>query len=219
MKPISSLFSSKPARHWCNAAALICAGALTLGSAHAQSTSSTSGQNRAFDPSQSWLPYTKRGYVGINLGQGDYDLSCGNGVFGCDNTSDLAGKIYTGGWFNDFLGLELGFIDMGKGDRGGGDTRARGVNLSLVGRLPIQMANVFAKAGTTYGRTRVSTSPLSGLANGKDNGFGLSYGAGIGFDVTKTSSVVLEWERHEFNFAGLGRENVDATTIGYVHRF
>ncbi len=167
----------------------------------------------------SLLPYTRRGYVGVNLGRPDFSLSCGGGGLACDDPN-VAGKVYTGGMFNDFLGLEVGYLNMGGADRAGGKTRAHGANISLVGRLPVASSfSLFGKVGTTYGRTKVSTQPLSGIEGGKDRGWGASYGAGLSYDLNAKSSIVLEWESHDFHFAGEGREAVRNTSLGYVHRF
>lgn len=167
----------------------------------------------------SLLPYTKRGYVGLNLGKSDYGgLSCGVGGFTCDD-GDVAGTVYTGGMFNDWLGLELGYLHMGRAERAGGRTEAQGLNVSLLARLPLQQFSVFAKGGTTYGRTKVTADPLALVPTGKDSGWGASYGAGVGLDVTPAASVVLEWARHDFHFAGTGKQDVSLTSLGLKYRF
>lgn len=164
------------------------------------------------------LPGTRRGYLGLNVGRSDYgDLSCGIG-FSCDDSGTRA-HLYTGGYFNDWLGMEVGYLNEGKVARSGGSTRAEGINLSLVGRLPLGAFNVFGKVGGTYGRTRVSASPLSGIAEGRERGWGPSFGAGVGFDITAGSGVVLEWTRNDFHVPGGGRSNIDGASLGYVHRF
>ena len=166
----------------------------------------------------SLIPYTRRGYVGLNLGKAEYDLACGSGGYACED-SELSGYVYTGGMFNDWFGTEIGYINTGKAERSGGRTRAQGVNVSLVARAPLGPVNLFAKVGALYGETRVSSGFLSNVQEGKDRGWGASYGAGVGFDFTPTSGVVLEWSRNEFRFPGAGRQDVDSTSVGYVHRF
>lgn len=104
-------------------------------------------------------------------------------------------------------------------ERGGGKAEAHGINLSLVGRLPLGVVHLFGKVGTTYGRSEVSASPLSGIATGKASGWEGSYGAGIGFDLSPRSSIVLEWNRYDVRFVGIGKREVDTTSIGYMHRF
>jgi OmpA-OmpF porin, OOP family len=164
----------------------------------------------------SLIPYSSQGYVGINAGQPKFDTPCVTG-FACNNRT-TSYKLYTGGMFNEFLGGELAYVDMGRVNRAGGKTNAYGFNLSVVGRMPVGAVNLFAKAGTTYGRTRTNGTPGL-ITTGKDKGWGGSYGLGVGFDVTRNSSIVLEWERHDFRFSGLGRQSVDSTSLGYMHRF
>lgn len=185
----------------------------------ASQTSSTWGNTLDGGTDYSLLPFTRRGYVGLNIGQSDFGaLSCGAGGFSCDD-KDVGGTVYTGGMFNDWLGVELGYLYMGRVDRSGGRAEAQGLNVSLVGRLPLQQFNVFAKGGTTYGRTKVSADPLSLVPTGKESGWGASYGAGVGLDVTPTTSVVLEWARHDFHVPSSGRQEIDLTSLGVKYRF
>lgn len=171
---------------------------------------SVAEENRA-----SYLPYTTGGYVGLNLGESDYSADCNIG-FSCDD-GKFAGKAYTGGMINRYVGVELGYLHMGNVNRDGGSARAHGLNLSLVGHLPIANAfSAFGKVGSTYGRTRVSNTDGN---NGSDTGFGLSYGAGLAFNMTRNWSAVLEWERHEFDFAGNEGQDVDLTSVGVKYRF
>lgn len=198
-----------PRTHRLRSIGLATVAVLATAAAQAQSSSSSSGY--------SVLPWTQQGYVGLNIGKPDYNNSCGSGPT-CDDP-DAALHVYTGGMFNEWLGLELGYLNMGRADRAGGRTRAHGINLSLVGRIPVGPVNLFAKGGATYGRTEVSADLLSGVSSGKGRGTGLSVGAGVGYDFNRNSSVVLEYGRHDFHFAGVGRKAVDLTSIGYVHRF
>ena len=169
----------------------------------------------------SWLPYTQNGYVGLNLGKPHYSLGCGAvGAFGdCDNPS-LSGNLYVGGNFNQFAGIELGYLHMGNMDRGGGTTRAQGLNVSLVGRAPVWNAlSLYGKVGATYGRTKVDAPLASGVATGKDSGWGPSYGFGATYNFTPQVAAVLDWQRNKFEFAGAGREWVRATSIGIRYTF
>jgi hypothetical protein len=183
------------------------------------STASRSGSSYASNDGYSLLPYTRRGYVGISLGRPEFKNGCGNGAYGCDNP-DVAVSLYTGGLFNEWLGMELGYTNTGKAARAGGNTRAQGVGVSLVARAPMGAFSVFAKGGAIYGQTQVSTGLLSDVSAGKRRGWGGTYGAGVGYDFTPASGVVLEWTRHEFLFPGNGgRQDVDTASLGYVQRF
>jgi len=188
------------------------------GTPSAAAGGSSASPSAASNDGYSWIPGTRRGYVGINLGRSDYGTPCGAGNFGCDNAR-VAGKVYSGGMFNEYLGMEFGYVNMGRADRGGGRTDAHGLNASVVGRVPFGAFNAFAKGGLTYGRTRVSATTASGLPTGSGSGWGASYGAGVGYDFNRRSGLVLEWERHDFRFRGLGKRDAEMTTIGYVHRF
>lgn len=172
-----------------------------------------------YDPNrQSWIPYTTNGYVTIAYGGGDFgDLDCATG-FECDNP-DWAAKINTGGMLNEWIGLELGYFHTGNADHNGGEARARGVNLSLTGFLPLNYGfSLMAKVGGTYGMTKLSGT-AAGTPSGSEEGFGVSYGAGLSFDFNPNWSLTLEWERHNLKFAGDDDRNVDLATVGVRYRF
>lgn len=166
----------------------------------------------------SWLPYTRSGYVGLNVGRSAFDEDCGAGGFSCQAQRPSL-HLYTGGMFNDFLGLELGYRHLGRAERGGGRTEAQGVGLGLVGRLPVGPLHAFAKAGLAYTQSRVSASPASLLPTGSSRGWAGTYGAGVGWDLTPSSALVLEWASLELPFAGAGKQAVENTSIGFVHQF
>ncbi|MBH1957476.1 outer membrane beta-barrel protein [Polaromonas sp.] len=159
------------------------------------------------------------GYVGLNAGQSSYSLGNGLSLFSADD-HDTAYNIYTGSFFNQNFGAELGYTDFGKIDRAGGRTKAEGINLSLVGRVPVsQSFNLLGKLGTTYGRTDVSSLPGSGVASGKETGFGVSYGLGAEYVFNPQLSAVLQYDEHRLKFAGEGRDSISATTVGLRYRF
>ncbi|QHE85404.1 outer membrane beta-barrel protein [Hydrogenophaga sp. BPS33] len=187
----------------------------------AQAGSAMPAQRRAYAPGEgnfSVIPYTSHGYIGLNLGRSDYDLGCGVGGFGCDSKGNAV-NLYTGGMFNRYFGAELGYLHLGRMDRGGGRSEAQGLNLSLVGRVPLGVVHLYGKVGGVYSRTEVTASPLSGIATGKESGWEPSFGAGIGFDLSPRSSIVLEWNRYDMRFVGAGKREVETTSIGYMHRF
>lgn len=167
----------------------------------------------------SWLPSAGRSYIGLNLGRSSYSLPCGSTALLCDD-SDRSVHLYAGTMVGNFWGVELGYLNMGRIARAGGDTKAQGLNLSLVGKAPLARSfGVFGKVGTTWGRTEASTSIGSGIASGSERGFGLSYGAGVSYDFTPRLSAVLEWDSHDFRFAGSGRDPVRSTSLGLQYRY
>lgn len=192
---------------------LAIAGACAAAGAHAQTTGRMAGAD-----GQSFIPGTSEGYVGLSVGRSKYDLSSGTGGYSYDD-SDTGLKLYTGAYFHPNFGVELGYLNMGKVGRAGGETKAQGINLSLVGRAPVSdQFDVFGKVGTTYGRTRTSTALGSGIQGGKDDGFGLSYGLGVRWAFNPQWAAVLEWESHKFHFAD-GNEQIKLTTVGVQYRY
>jgi hypothetical protein len=181
--------------------------------AHAQgsSTSSTAGNYSWYVPGSA--------YIGLNVGKSNYSLSSGAGGFASDKR-DTAYNIYGGGYFNRNFGLELGYNDFGRVSRAGGNTEAEGINLSLVGRLPLSPSfSLLGKVGTIYGRTKVSSAPGSGIAAGNESGFGASYGLAAEYSFNPNWSAVLQVNRYELKFPGSGRDPVKATTVGLRYRF
>lgn len=165
----------------------------------------------------SLLPWTRRGWVGLSVGKPEFQGDCASG-FGCDD-ADARVHLFTGGFVNHWLGAEIGYRHEGEMDRAGGRTRAEGIDLSLVLQAQLGAFRLYGKLGGLYGRTQVSADPLAGVATGKESDWGAAYGVGVGFDFTPNSGVVLEWARSRYRFPGGGREDIDATSLGWVHRF
>ena len=210
--------------------------AVALSLPAAAQTTTTTSSARTGGP-MGWLPGagSGTGYVGANIGRSRYSPDCGtrdffnNLGFECGLRDNMY-TIYAGGGLGGrggamggaagMFGGEIGYVDMGRISRGGGDTRARGLNLSLVGRAPIAGGfGVYGKVGTTYGWTRTSSAFLSGVESGKARGFGFAYGFGATYDFTQNLSAVLAWDRHNFKFAGGGRDPIRTTSIGLQYRY
>jgi OmpA-OmpF porin, OOP family len=159
------------------------------------------------------------GYVGLTAGQSDYSLDNGIGVFGSDQ-GDTSYGVKAGGYFNNNFGMEIGYTDFGTVNRSGGNTNADGINISLIGKMPLNPSiNLLGKIGTTYSRTEVTADPASGIASGSENGFGLSYGLGVEYAFNPKWSTVLQYESHEMNFAGDRSDRVGNTSLGVRYRF
>ncbi len=182
--------------------------------------SGTSSSGYGLQARNSVLPYTQDGYIGLSGGRSAYSLNRGPAGSGLDyDDSGSAYKIYTGGFFHPNAGVEFGYLNAGKAHRLGGNTEAHGFNLSLVGRAPLgEQFDIFGKVGTTYGRTRTSGLAGTGVALGKDNGFGLSYGLGARWAFTPQWAAVIEWENHKLKFSD-GKQDVKMTTVGLQYRF
>jgi OmpA-OmpF porin, OOP family len=165
--------------------------------------------------SASHLPNAGRTYLGLNVGRSRYNVPCGSTSLLCDDTAPST-EFYAGRMVGNFWGVELGFLDAGRVQRPGGELKAQGLNLSVVGRAPLGHAiGLFGKVGTTYGRTE---NPALGGAF-RDQGFGLSYGGGVSMDFTPRLSASFELESSDFRFAGTGRDPVRSASLGLRYRY
>lgn len=171
------------------------------------------------DPGTWWQPGPGRTTVGLNIGRSTSQQDCIAG-YPCDDKGTYF-NLYGRNMAHDTWGSQLGLVHLGRMERGGGTTRAWGLDLSLVGRTPLgsQGLGVFGKVGALLGHTRVSADPASGLPTGNRNGVGLSIGAGLSWDFSPKMSAVLEWDRYDLRFPGAGRDAIHATSIGLQYRY
>src|ERR1041384_1968364 len=119
--------------------------------------------------SDAWrMPYERGfwGHAGVSAGPSKLDADCPAGT-SCDD-KDYMFRAYAGGRFNNTIGLEVGVLNLGKYQRGGGDTDGWGADLALIAGFPIGANSaIFGKLGAIYARTEVDGT---GLETGKGGG-------------------------------------------------
>ena len=160
-----------------------------------------------------------RPYLGLSMNADAFRGPCGLTAFGCSteaNAWQLSGVTLMG----EHLGMQVGYLNLQRPDRAG-ETRAQGLNLSVVGRRSVisPAFGVFGRVGATYGRaeTALAGPGPQGLAG--DNAFGLSYGAGLSWDFSPRASATLSWDSHDFRAASGGRESLRSTSLGLQWRY
>lgn len=164
-----------------------------------------------------WFGNTRTS-LGLTIGRARSALPCGSTSLLCDN-SDRIAHVYADTMIGKFWGVEVGYLDTGRMPGVSRDSRAQGLNLALVGKAPLAHSlGVFGKVGTTYARTETSVMGGS-AAPGSEQGFGLSYGAGMSFAFTPRLSGTLQWDSNDFRFAGGVREPVRSTSLGLQYRY
>jgi len=165
-------------------------------------------------------PQAGKSFIDLSVGKATYNTSCGN-VAGLTCSRGTTSYSLTGGnMITDNLGVELSAMNFGSADRAGGSVRARGINMSAVGRLPL--GDSFAlegKVGPTYGVTHVTTAVDAGLPSGRASGLGLGYGVALDVNVARGLHGSVGWEQHDFHFAGQGTSNVRNITLALGYTF
>lgn len=155
-------------------------------------------------------------YIGLSGGSADFSRMNGsNGVYH-NGDHDNAWNLAAGSYFiNPNVGMELGYTNFGSIERAGGNTKAEGINISLIGKLPVGTSlNLLGKVGTTWGHTEVSTNPASGVQSGSESGFDWSYGVGAELVINPQWSAVVQYDENYMKFAGQSSQRVTTTTIG-----
>jgi hypothetical protein len=165
-------------------------------------------------------PAAGRSFLDLSVGRSSYSSSCGS-VAGMTCSRGTTSYSLTGGnMLTGNLGVQLTAMNLGKADRAGGSVIARGINLSAVGRLPLNDSlAVEAKLGPTYGVTRVSAPAVAGIASGRDSGVGLGYGVALQANVARGVHGAIGWEQHDFHFVGQGRSEVSNVTLALGYTF
>lgn len=194
--------------------------ALALASLGVAFSSAAFAQQTAPD---SWrMPYERGfwGHAGASLGQSKLDNGCVAG-FACDD-KDQAFRLYGGGRFNNAVGLEVGLLNMGKFDRGGGRTDGWGLDLALIAGVPIGANSaIFGKLGALYARTEVDGSAAAraaGFQTGKERGWGGRYGIGGQIGLTPQWALRIDWDRYRLPLPG-GKEDLDTFMLGAQYTF
>ena len=156
------------------------------------------------------------GHAGVSFGQSKLDANCPAG-FSCDDKDQFL-KAYAGGRFNNIFGLELGVMNFGKFQGGGGETDGWGADASLIAGIPIGANSaVFGKLGVVYARTEVSgTAP--GLDTGKERGFGGRWGVGAQLGLTPQWALRADFDRYRLPLPG-SHEDLEALTLGVQYTF
>ncbi|MBA2674461.1 outer membrane beta-barrel protein, partial [Ramlibacter sp.] len=148
-----------------------------------------------------------------------------------DDDHEMGYKVYGGYQMNRNLAIEGGWFDLGRYDYGyttgfgafHGSTRFRGVNLDLVGTLPISdRFSAFARVGAVYSRSRATTSSTGLVGNygsRRENDFGVKVGVGLEYAFTPQLSVRGELERYRLEDPVRHRGYIDMASVGLVYRF
>lgn len=165
-------------------------------------------------------------YIGGGIGDNmfnsnDTQITIGNPGGFTKNDSATAYKIYTGYQFHPNFAVEAEYIDLGKqtvqfvGLARTNEISIKGFNFSLVGSYPVyDKVEIFGKVGASYLSNNSYEYGADFLAmegtpsaNNTDRKWATSCGAGAKYEITKTVSARVEYERLEAP-SGLNTVNV-----------
>ena len=150
-----------------------------------------------------------------------------------DRDRDTGYKIYGGYQLSPNFALEGGYFDLGKfgftantnpAGTLNGDIRLRGLNLDLVGTLPLsERFSLLGRVGANYARTRGTFSGTGavGVTNPNPSKNDTNYKIGVGLQYAFTDSLSMrgELERYRINDAVGNRGHVDMVSVGLVYKF
>ncbi len=187
-------------------------------------------------------PLEPRGYIGANYGVSRYDID-GCGGFSCDETGK-AWRVHAGYQFLPWLAIEGAYLNFGEAEVPGvllnppvgttalptpSDLRTNAYVLSLVGRIPIGAAALFAKVG--YGAV---TAKFSGNSRVRNNTTGaitffnsearetdgkFVYGLGASVDFAGSWRARFDWDRTNAKDNINPEYDVSMYTLGIGYRF
>lgn len=146
----------------------------------------------------------------------------------------VAWKLFGGYQFNRYLALEGGYFDLGEFDfRAGtvppgtlsGNLKFKGVNLDLVGFLPVtERFSAFARGGATYTQARANfagTGAASAPANPSRKEREAGYKAGVGLEYKASQALAMraEAELYRLDDAVSDRATIRVFSAGLLYRF
>ncbi len=182
-------------------------------------------------------------YGGASVGESKAKIDDGRirGVLGSGLSSisinhddrDTGYKIFGGYQFNRNIALEGGYFDLGKFNFTAttvppgtlrGDIKVRGLNLDLVGTLPItDRFSVLGRIGVTRAETKDNFSGTGAVAGvnqhitKRDTNY--KYGLGLQYAFTDSFAMRAEAERYRINDGVGSKSDVDLFSVGLVYRF
>ncbi|MDB5822032.1 MAG: flagellar motor protein MotB [Herminiimonas sp.] len=183
-------------------------------------------------------------YAGANVGQSrakidDARITGGLQASGLATTSindddrSTGYKLYGGYQINRNFALEGGYFDLGKfgftantapAGTLSGNTRMRGLNLDLVGILPItEKFSAFARAGVAYAEAKDNFSGTGAVnvlnPNPSRREANYKLGLGVQYELTQALAMRGEVERYRVNDAVGNRGDINLVSVGLVYRF
>jgi hypothetical protein len=164
-----------------------------------------------------WKPRQSSHHVGLSVGTARFNMPCLDGMVCKRNGKAIT--LYAGGDLSQRWGFELAYMRMSNMERDGNALRVKGLNVSLIGELPlVSRVSLIGRVGTNYAWTRMDQATSLGQTTNSARGFGVSYGAGLNLDIAQGWSASADLNRHNVKFV-TGRDSVDTATVSLRYRY
>ncbi len=183
-------------------------------------------------------------YGGVNIGRTDVSIddariTSGLAAGGLGTNSiahrdkDRGYKIFGGYQINRNFAVEGGYFDLGEfgytanttpAGSVSGDMRVKGLNLDLVGTLPLtERFSAFGRVGLNHATTkdRFTGTGAAVVVNPNPSARGTNYKLGVGLQYAITDALSLRGELERYRVKdGVGnRGHIDMASIGLIYRF
>lgn len=183
-------------------------------------------------------------YMGISAGESKAHIDNAHitqSLLGAGFTTDALAIDQKGTGYKAFIGfpmspnwaVETGYFDLGRfgfdasttpAGTLSGSARIKGLNLDLVGTLPItDRWSLLGRVGAAYAQTKGTFSSTGAVAvtepATRKRETNYKYGFGTQYAFTPALTLRLEGERYRVNDSVGQRANVDLVSLGLVYRF
>ncbi|WP_434926859.1 OmpA family protein [Shewanella sp. HL-SH8] len=141
-------------------------------------------------------------YVGGGLGVNNYEQNCDQpGTKMCGEDSPYAWDVVGGYLFNEYIGLEMGYRDLGRADWTATDNTmydvgATGLSLGLVGFYPLADKWSLSSELGTYSYLLENKQSFNGV-NLSESGIALFAGVGVGYNFNENLKLAAKYRRYE----------------------
>lgn len=170
-----------------------------------------------------FFDFTLAPFVGASVGKSTIDVDCPAGT-ACDDT-DTAWKIYGGLEVNEFISMEVGYVDLGKATFTGattGNAEVDGMTIAVVGTYAVAPSfTLIGRGGMNILNLEINETTAGTPSNDGDTDVAWSLGLGAQYNLNKSVGFRVEYERF-FDVGDAdttGEADVDLISAGVVFKF
>lgn len=170
-----------------------------------------------------FFDFTLAPFVGASAGRSNIDVTCPVGS-ACDDT-DTAWKVYGGLEVNEFISMEVGYVDLGEATLTGvttGSAEVNGMTIAAVGTYAITPNfTLLGRGGMNILNLEINKKTAGVSSNSGDTDVAWSLGLGAQYNLNKSLGFRVEYERF-YNVGDAdttGESDVDLISAGLVYSF